>query len=532
MTGHPFDAARHVDQLPRRRVPVIGLFKILGTGKRLVEGDTQLHRHQLGDRIHLLVPHSQRPAGVAQRGAGRHRAKGDDLSDMVSAVAAHHIIDYLAAAHITEIDVKIRHAHPLGIQEPLEDQVVFDRIDTGDANAVGSEAARTRTPSGSHRNSLTFGIGHKIMNNQVVIDISHLFDDRKLIFQPLDHFGSRILTVVKAQTRIASRPEIFAVLPSVGSGEIGQLQLSEGKFEVAAARNLNGIVERLLKAGQRRRHLIAGLYIKFVGCELHARIVNRRVGLDAGQDMLHPVVRLGDIVAVVGRRQLHPQLARQAAQQRQNPPLLLDAMVLHLDIIILRPEDREIALGRLLRAGIIPRGKQPGNLPRKTGGKTDQPLRFLRKQLEIDPGLLIKTVDASPADQGNQILIAGHIFAEQHQMMRRGIDAVHPVPHRPGRDIDLASDDRLDADLLRLLIKIDHPVHHAMVGNGHGGLSEAFGIFQHPVDPAGAVEQAVFGMKMEMDKRFHGCSSPSRRRRAACAICRRRWLTPDRLSPA
>ena len=133
--------------------------------------------------------------------------------------------------------------------------------------------------------------------------------------------------------------------------------------------------------------------------------------------MLHPVVRLCDIVAVVGRCQLHPQLARQAAQQRQNPPLLLNAMVLHLDIIIFRPEDREVALSRLLRAGIIPRGKQPGNLPRKAGGKADQPLRFLRKQLKVDPGLLIKAVDASPADQRNQILIAGLVYEEQHQMM-------------------------------------------------------------------------------------------------------------------
>ena len=66
----------------------------------------------------------------------------------------------------------------------------------------------------------------------------------------------------------------------------------------------------------------------------------------------------------------------------------------------------------------------------------------------------------------------------------------------PGRHIYLASDDRMDSLGLGGLIKIHRAVHGAVVGNGHRGRPLAYRRINELIDPAGAVQQAVFGMQM------------------------------------
>ena len=80
------------------------------------------------------------------------------------------------------------------------------------------------------------------------------------------------------------------------------------------------------------------------------------------------------------------------------------------------------------------------------------------------------------------------------------IDAVDPVRNGPGRHIDLAADDGLDARGLGGLVKIDAAVHNAVVRNGDGILSQLLDPVHELVDPAGAVQQAVFRMDMKVYK--------------------------------
>ena len=77
------------------------------------------------------------------------------------------------------------------------------------------------------------------------------------------------------------------------------------------------------------------------------------------------------------------------------------------------------------------------------------------------------------------------------------------IKTRARRDIDLASDDRLDAVLFRTFIEIDSAKHHAMVRNGHGALSKRLNTLDQPFDAARAVKQAVFRMHVQMCKICH-----------------------------
>ena len=68
------------------------------------------------------------------------------------------------------------------------------------------------------------------------------------------------------------------------------------------------------------------------------------------------------------------------------------------------------------------------------------------------------------------------------------------------RDIDLTADDRAYPLFLTFLIKIDHTVHDAVIGDGKGILSKLLCPFNKAGDPTGAVQQTVFSMNMQVCK--------------------------------
>ena len=70
----------------------------------------------------------------------------------------------------------------------------------------------------------------------------------------------------------------------------------------------------------------------------------------------------------------------------------------------------------------------------------------------------------------------------------------------PGGHIDLAADDGLDPRLPAGPVKVDCPVHDAVIGDGYRVLPQLL----HPLDQqgnaAGPVQQGIFGMDMQVDK--------------------------------
>ena len=109
--------------------------------------------------------------------------------DIVAAVFLRDVIDDLAAAAHAEIDVDIGHGDALGVEEALEEQVVLERIDVGDAQRVADEAARSGAATGTDGNFLRAGVMNEIPDDQEVAFIMHL----------LDHFdfGSKARFVIR-----------------------------------------------------------------------------------------------------------------------------------------------------------------------------------------------------------------------------------------------------------------------------------------------------------------------------------------------
>ncbi len=135
----PFERPRQVDDLAGRRVGVVLRLQFLSRLEAGVERLAGPFGDRLGDLVDDAVGNLEHASGVADGGARGHRREGDDLRDAVAAVLLGDVVDDAVASLDGEVDVHVRHRLAARVQEPLEEQVVLDRVDVGDLEAVGDE---------------------------------------------------------------------------------------------------------------------------------------------------------------------------------------------------------------------------------------------------------------------------------------------------------------------------------------------------------------------------------------------------------
>ena len=123
---------------------------------RVLERDqlARLHRDQLRHLVAEVVAEIEHAAAVAHHGARRHGAEGGDLRHAVLAVLAPHVVDHPVAPVLAEVDVEVGHRHALRVEEALEQQVVLERVEVGDAERVGDQRARARAAPRPHRHAV------------------------------------------------------------------------------------------------------------------------------------------------------------------------------------------------------------------------------------------------------------------------------------------------------------------------------------------------------------------------------------------
>ena len=117
---------------------------------------------------------------VAHHGLRGHRAVGDDLRDALAAVALRHVVDHAVAAVHAEVDVEVGHGDALGIQEALEQQVVAQRIEVGDAERVRDQRAGAGAAARADRHAVLARPADEVGDDQEVAGEAHLADDAEL----------------------------------------------------------------------------------------------------------------------------------------------------------------------------------------------------------------------------------------------------------------------------------------------------------------------------------------------------------------
>ena len=149
-------------------------------------------------------------------------------------------------------------------------------------------------------------------------------------------------------------------------------------------------------------------------------------------------------------------------------------MVLDFNKVVVLAENPLVFQGDPLRLLVIASHQIAGDLPRQTSGETDEPLTVAAQQLQIHPGPVVKPIDKPFGNQGNQVLIAGVVLTEEHQVVGGAVDPVDFVKPGAGRHIHLTADDGFDPHLSGRPVEINHAVHDAMVRDRHAVHAQLF----------------------------------------------------------
>ena len=96
----------------------------------------RLVRNHLRQAVGLFYREPAYACHVLYGTLGGHRTECDDVGHMVHPVFVLDILDDLVASVIVEINIDIRHRNTLRIEETLKEQVILDRVQIGDFQAV------------------------------------------------------------------------------------------------------------------------------------------------------------------------------------------------------------------------------------------------------------------------------------------------------------------------------------------------------------------------------------------------------------
>ncbi len=297
-------------------------------------------RHQLRDLVAHEVRVAEHARRVAHRGPGLDRRERDHLRDVVVAVLLRRVTDHLAAVARVEVHVDVGHLLAARVEEPLEQQVVLDRIDVDDAQAVRDARTRRAPPPGPDADATRLGVAHEVPDDEEVRREPHRLDDAELVLDPLEHVLRRRTVVALLRAVDRELPQVGVLVVALGHRERRQHRLAELDLDLRALGDQQRVVARVRRFAEHVAHLGGALDVEVVAVELEpVRLALQRARLHAEQRVVRLGIFLVRVVAVVGREQRRGQLAGDVEQRAQDRGVVFLAVILQLDEEVLAAED-------------------------------------------------------------------------------------------------------------------------------------------------------------------------------------------------
>ena len=509
-----FELARLVDELLRLRLVVVGGAQLLAARQGGVQRGVGLRRDEAGDAVGGAVGHAQGAAGVADGGLRAQGAEGDDLRDAVVAVLVGDVADHLVAAVVGEVHVDVRHLVPLDVEEALEDEVVRERVDVGDLEAVKDDAGRGAAAD-AHGDALAARELREVAHDQEVLREARLLHDAEFVLQARDVLG-RGGAVALPQPRGAQIGEVLLGGRAGGQVGVGELQAVERQLDVAALRDRDRVAQRLRQLREALGHLRLGRQIEVLAVQLEAvGLVHRGVGADAEQDFVADGVLGGGVMRVVGGDERQVELAGQVDELGDHGGELGVVVVLQLDVVAVA-EDFAVPAGGGQGVGVAGLVQRPVQLRRGAAGEGDEALAVGAQALPVDAGAVVEALQVRLRGQRHEVAPAGVVHRQQRQVIGVGAGGGVALGHLAGRDVGLHAQDGVDAGAPAGAVEVERAVQVAVVGDGQGFLPQPLRALHERVDLGKAVEQAELGVCVEM--REHRPGERSNARAAGVAL--------------
>ncbi len=283
------------------------------------------------------------------------------------------------------------------------------------------------------------------------------------------------------------------------------MPLAQFQLDVNAVGDLLRPPQGIVHARKRGVHLLGTAEEELVRLHPHAVGVGAELaGVDAEQDVLSLGVFAVDVVDVAGGDQGNSEAFGHAHGPVHHRPLRFQVVVLNLDVIIVAEElaipggDFEGFCEVRLAAG----QQRAAQLAGGAAAEADEPFAVGGQQFFIDSRLEIESFQKGGGGELHKISEASGIAGQERQVVAVLFRAAPFFMEAAARgNIRLDAEDRIDAQFPSGLIELDCPVQISMIGQRQGCHSQGFCPFEQSPDRAGAVQEAVVAMTMQMGER-------------------------------
>ena len=320
MAGNALELHRGVQQIPLPAVLLVEFLQFGFVGLIVFRQDILDRRRfagrcrdHLGDAVDVIKRDVLGAADVADGGACLHAAEGGDLGDLVAAVLLDGIANHLFALVVGVVEVEIGHCHAARVQKALKDQIVVQRIQAGDADAV----CHKRAVAGAAHVPPDVAAAGKVaqIGDDQEVDIeTHFVDDAQLtLFALLDLFVSGPVAVKALHAQVGQMAQVGLVGITLWDVDVGQVILVVFQVNIAHFGDKKGVVESGGGQIEQRTECVFHLPAAFEEVALIAEahpflVVQPRVGLHAQQYFVGSGIALFDIVNIVGDDQPQAEL--------------------------------------------------------------------------------------------------------------------------------------------------------------------------------------------------------------------------------
>ena len=147
-----------------------------------LQGVAEVHLHSVGQalgyclaqRVCLGQRQFLHACDILYRVLRRHGAVCDDMCAVLVSVFVHHPLQHLSSAVVVKVGVDIRQGDTVGVEESLEQEVVLQRVDFRDAEAVchNRPCCRAAPRAHPHPEFLTGGVD-EVLHDEEVSGKSH-----------------------------------------------------------------------------------------------------------------------------------------------------------------------------------------------------------------------------------------------------------------------------------------------------------------------------------------------------------------------
>ena len=389
---------------------------LLAVGRRQLQRDVgaRLVGNELGNAIAKGVAHVQHTPHIAHHTARGHGAESGNLAHGVLAVLVLHIVDHQVAVGLAKVDVKVGHGHPLGVQKPLEQQVVLQRVQVGNLERIRHQTAGTRAPAWPHRAAIVFGPVDEVAHDQKVTREAHLQNGGQLKLQALHITRHLRLALVRLGVEMAHAllqslerrvAEILfrrhALAIDLGRGKHRQLGLAQHQGQAAALGNLQRVGNGRGNVGKQCLHLGRALEILLARETAHPLGVAQNLAIGNTHTCLvrFKVVRLGELDGV--RRHHRQHHAGGQLHRGNHMGLVIGAAgALHLQVKAVREHAGQLHGSLVGACGVALHQRLAHRTSLCTGQANESFVQFLEPG-HLDHGLVLHHVLGKGA--GNQL---------------------------------------------------------------------------------------------------------------------------------